>query len=80
MIISEIILSVILLSLVVIIAYQEHQKSKLLNKVKNLEKYINQEFNKNEMLTDKLCQPRKDLIISQGQKSLCEFLKNKSND
>ena len=80
MIISEIILSVILLSLAVIIAYQEHQKSKLLDKVKNLEKHINQEFNKNQMLTDKLCQTRKDLMISQGQKWLCELSKNKSND
>jgi hypothetical protein len=80
MIISEIILSVILLSLLVVIAYQEHQKSKLLDKVKNLEKHINQEFNKNQMLTDKLCQTRKDLMICQGQKWLCELSKNKSND
>lgn len=77
MIISEIILSVLLLSLVIIIAYQEHQKSKLSDEVKNLKKHINHQFNKNQMLTDKLCQTRKDLMISQGQKSLCEFLKNK---
>jgi hypothetical protein len=51
-----------------------------LDKLKNLEKHINQEFNKNQMLTDKLCQTRKDLMISQGQKWLCELSKNKSND
>lgn len=76
-----IILSIALVSLSVILFSVYLEKENALSQIHYLEKQLNQQINKVEILTDKLCETRKDLMISQGQRWLCESLsKNKSND
>jgi uncharacterized coiled-coil protein SlyX len=77
----EIILSLGIIFLSVIIMYQEFRKGELIEEINELKKNVTKEQSKIQILTDKLCETRKDLMISQGQRWLCETLsKNKTND